>query len=111
MTKNSKVMNTLYCGPSIDICESVFDYNSAKEICDYLCCHYGSNVDITDLDTITNEETIEITKFKARHVNDRNNLDEKCEDENGDDKSEPHRELVEKQDQEVYELKKNIEDL
>ena len=101
----------LYCGISIDICESVFHYKSAKEIWDYLCCHYGSNEEISDLDTITNEETIEITKFKARHIDDRNNPDEKCDDENGDDKSEPHTESVEKQDREEYELKKNIQDL
>ena len=86
MSKNSKALNMLYFGFSIDICESVFHYKSAKEIWDYLCCHYGSNEEISDLEMITDEE-------------------------NGDDKSEPYTELVEKQDQEEHEFENNIQDL
>ena len=86
MSQNSKAINMLYCGLSTDIYELVFHYTSAKDIWDYLCCRYGSNEEITDLEIITNEE-------------------------NGDDKSEPHAELLEKQDQEEHEFKKNIQDL
>ena len=35
-------------------------------------CLYGPKVEILDLDTITQEKTIDITKSKAQHVEDRN---------------------------------------
>ena len=31
-SKNSKTINILYCGLTIEICESIFHYKSAKEI-------------------------------------------------------------------------------
>ena len=50
MLKNSKAMNTLYCGLNIDICGSIFHCKSAKEIWDYLYYLCVTNKKILDFE-------------------------------------------------------------
>ena len=65
MAKNSKAINMLYCGLSIEICESIFYCKSAKEIWDTLCQLYSINKKILDLDLVKQEETIEVNKSEV----------------------------------------------
>ena len=60
MSKNSKAIWMVYCGLSIDICEYVFQYKSAKKVQDYLHYLYGANEKVLDLDIVKHEETTKI---------------------------------------------------